>query len=164
VTAPASTPVIPPHVDAKPTPTHACVRCGAPVAIDVGLCERCNPLGLRDSSASQVHGLAIGGVFAAVVILAIIARLSLSGVGPFVATAVASPDGNGLAVTLSVTNQGSSTGQTTCRVTDPADRTGATGAIILSPRIEPKQTLTFTTHVTALGTTARPLDATCSAP
>ena len=47
--------------DAQPELTHACVRCGAPVAIDVGLCERCNPLGLRDSSASQVHGIAIGG-------------------------------------------------------------------------------------------------------
>src|SRR4029077_3481238 len=93
------------HPPVAPAPMHACVRCGAPVAVDVGLCERCNPLGLRDSSASQVHGLAIGGVFAAVIILAIFARLSVSGVGPFVATAVATPDGTGLAVALSVTNQ-----------------------------------------------------------
>ena len=39
--------------------THPCVRCGAPVPLDVGLCERCNPLGLRDSSASQVHGTVV---------------------------------------------------------------------------------------------------------
>ena len=102
---------------------HACVRCGAPVPIDVGLCERCNPLGLRDSSASQVHGIAIGGVVLAVVLLAVFARISVSGIGPFAASASAVSQGNGLAVTLAVTNKGTSVGQTTCRVTDPADRT-----------------------------------------
>ena len=35
------------------------------------------------SSASQVHGIAIAGVVAAVIILAIVARLAVSGVGPF---------------------------------------------------------------------------------
>ena len=46
-----------------PALTHPCARCGAPVALDVGLCERCNPLGLKDSASSQVHGtvfLAVG--------------------------------------------------------------------------------------------------------
>ena len=148
----------------KPAPRHACVRCGAPVAIDVGLCERCNPLGLRDSSASQVHGIAIGGVVVAIVLLAIFARLSVNGIGPFVASASAVPDGNGLALTLTVTNQGSSLGQTTCRVTDPADRTGSAGAIVLSPRIAPAETRTFTIHVTELGTAAIPLDVACKGP
>jgi hypothetical protein len=140
------------------------VRCGAPVAIDVGLCERCNPLGLRDSSASQVHGIAIGGVILAIVLLAIFARISVSGIGPFVASATAVPDGDGLALTLIVTNQGTSVGQTTCRVTDPADRTGAAGAIVLSPRIQPKETRTFTVHTTDLGTAAVPLDIACKGP
>jgi hypothetical protein len=150
---------------ATPTgPTHPCVRCGAPVAIDVGLCERCNPLGLRDSSASQVHGIAIAGVAVAIILLAIFARMAVTGIGPFVATASAVPDGNGLALSLTVTNQGSSIGQTTCRVTDPTDRTGAAGAIVLSPRIEPNQTLTFTVHVTELGTAAVPLDVACKGP
>jgi hypothetical protein len=134
------------------------------VAIDVGLCERCNPLGLRDSSASQVHGIAIAGVAVAIVVLAIVARLSITGIGPFPAVASAVPDGNGLALSLTVTNQGSSEGQATCRVTDPTDRTGAAGAIVLSPRIGPSETLTFTVHVTELGTEAVPLDAVCSAP
>jgi hypothetical protein len=74
------------------------------------------------------------------------------------------PDADGLAVTLSVTNRGSSAGQTTCRVTDPADRTGNTGGFMLSPQIEPEQTLTFTQRLTALGTTVRPLVAECSSP
>jgi hypothetical protein len=149
---------------AKPAPTHACVRCGAPVAIDVGLCERCNPLGLRDVSSSQVHGIAIGGVALFVLILAVLGRFALSGIGPFEAAASAVPDGNALAVTLTVTNKGSSSGQTTCRVTDPADRTGNTGAFMLSPRIDPGKTVSFTQTVTLLGSTVRPLEAQCSAP
>jgi hypothetical protein len=145
--------------------THGCARCGAPVPLDVGLCERCNPLGLRDVSSSQVHGIAIGGVVAGVIALAIVARLALSGIGPFEASvADAVRDGSALAITLSVTNRGSSTGQTTCRVTDPADRTGNAGAFMLSPRIEPGQTVAFTQRITELGSTARPLAVECSKP
>jgi hypothetical protein len=140
------------------------VRCGAAVPIDVGLCERCNPLGLRDSASSQVHAIAVGGIVAFIVILAIAGRFALAGIGPFQASATAVPDGAGLAVTLTVTNQGSSVGQTTCRVSDPADRTGNLGGFVLSPKIEPGATVTFTQHMTELGATVRPLAADCSAP
>jgi hypothetical protein len=154
-----------PAPTAKPALTHPCARCGAPVALDVGLCERCNPLGLRDASSSQVHGIAIGGVALFVVFLAIVGRLVLSGVGPFDASvASAVTDGSGLAITLTVTNTGSGGGRTTCRVLDPADRTGSTGAFLLSPQIEPGQTVTFTQTVTALGAVERPLTVDCSAP
>jgi hypothetical protein len=135
------------------------------VPLDVGLCERCNPLGLRDSSSSQVHGIAIAGVIAFVIFLAVVARFAVAGIGPFearVAQAVA--DGNGLAVTLSVTNRGTSDGQTTCRVTDPADRTGSAGAFVLSPSIAAGQTVTFTPRITELGATVRPLVVECSSP
>jgi len=145
--------------------THACVRCGRPVSIDVGLCERCNPLGLRDSSASQVHGIAIGGVVAFVVFLAIVGRLALAGIGPFEGTVTdVRTDGIGLAVTLSVTNRGSNDGQTTCRISDPADRTGNLGGFMLTPQIQPGQSVTFTARVTALGATVRPLVAECKSP
>jgi hypothetical protein len=150
---------------AVPELTHPCVRCGAPVPLDVGLCERCNPLGLKDSSASQVHGIAIAGVAAAVIILAIVGRMAVSGVGPFdgrVLSAV--PDNGGLAVTLQVTNGGTSSGQTTCRVLDPADRNGGRGGLVLSPQIEPGQTLSFTKRVTELGLIVRPLSVECSTP
>lgn len=150
---------------APTAPTHPCARCGAKVAIDVGLCERCNPLGLRDVSSSQVHGIAIGGVVVFVIFLAIVGRIAIAGIGPFEASvAGAVPDGKGLAITLAVTNRGTSGGQTTCRVTDPADRTGNPGAFILSPTISPGQTLTFTDHVTVLGSTPRILDVDCSSP
>ena len=149
----------------KPELTHGCARCGAPVPLDVGLCERCNPLGLRDSSSSQVHGIAIGAVIFGVIVLAIVGRLALSGIGPFEASvANAATDGPALAITLSVTNRGSSSGQTTCRVTDPADRTGNPGAFVLSPRIEPGQTVEFTRRITELGSAARPLAVQCSKP
>jgi hypothetical protein len=135
------------------------------VAIDVGLCERCNPLGLKDSSSSQVHGIAIGGVVVFVLFLAIVGRLALAGIGPFEAAYVgAVPDGTGLAVSVTVTNRGTSSGQTTCRVTDPADRSGNPGGYVLSPSIPAGETVTFTKHVTGLGTAVRPLAIACDAP
>lgn len=148
----------------NPAPTHACVRCGAPVAIDVGLCELCNPLGLRDSSSSQVHGIAIGGIVLFIVILAVVGRVAISGIGPFDGAATAAQDGTALNVTLTVTNKGTSSGQTTCRILDPLDRTSNIGAFVLSPRIEAGQTVTFTHRVTELGDTVRPLKAECSSP
>ena len=154
-----------PTPGAKPGLTHPCVRCGAPVPLDVGLCEKCNPLGLRDSSSSQVHGIAIGGVIAFVIFLAIVGRVALAGVGPFEASiAGVEPAGAGLAVTLTVKNSGSSQGRTTCRVLDPADRTGSTGAFLLSPMIDPGQTATFSQTVTQLGTVPRPFTVDCSTP
>ena len=149
----------------RPAQTHACVRCGRPVALDVGLCEQCNPLGLKDSSASQVHGTVVIAVLLAFVGLAVIARLALSGVGPFPATVVSAvPAADGVEVTLTVTNEGTGAGQTTCRVIDPADRSGGESAFLLSPRIEPGQTVTFTKTVTVLGTDPGPLDVSCKAP
>ncbi len=151
--------------DPKPGLTHGCARCGAPVPLDVGLCEKCNPLGLRDVSASQVHGIAIGGVILFVVILAVVGRFLLAGIGPFegsVANAV--PAGAGLAITLTVTNQGSAAGQTTCHVTDPKDRSAGMGGFILSPKVGPGATVTFTQTITDLGSTVRPFDVDCSTP
>lgn len=160
------TPTASPGTASGPTPlTHGCVRCGAPVPLDVGLCERCNPLGLKDSSASQVHGTVFIGVLAAVVGLALIARLTLAGLGPFQSTVVrAATDGAGLAITLTVTNQGTAAGQTTCRLTDPRDRNGGGAAFVLSPRIDPGATVTFTKTVTELGKTVRDLAVECSSP
>lgn len=150
---------------AIPKLTHPCVRCGARVPLDVGLCERCNPLGLRDSSASQVHGIALIGVAAAVIGLAVIGRLAVSGVGPFDGRIVsAAPDRCALAITLQVTNRGTSVGQTTCRVSDPADRSGGRDGFLLSPQVQPGQTVSFTKRVTELGATVRDLTVECSAP
>ena len=150
---------------ASPELTHACVRCGARVAVDVGLCEDCNPLGLRDVSATQVHGIAFIGVTAAIIILAIVARLAVSGIGPFTPRIDSlAADGEALSITLTITNEGRAAGRTTCRLTDPLDRSGGGAGLVLSPPIEPGQTLTFTKRMTGLGSTVRDLAVECSAP
>ena len=78
----------------------------------------------------------------AVVVLAVLGRLALSGVGPFSAEiAGVEPAADGLTVTLEVTNTGTSAGQTTCRVTDASPRSGGAAAIVQSPRIEPGDAL-----------------------
>ena len=72
----------------------SCVRCGQPTGIDHGLCEECNPLGLRDASSSagprDVPRRAAGGHRARGP-----RAVCLSGVGPFIATIRRRPAGEG---------------------------------------------------------------------
>jgi hypothetical protein len=150
---------------AAPMLTHPCVRCGKPTDIDRGLCEECNPLGLRDASASQVHGIALVGVILAIVALAVVARFAVGGIGPFEATvADVQSAGSALTVTVEVTNTGSSAGQTTCRITDASPRGGGQAALVQSPRIEPGETRSFTREVTEFGSEPLPLAVECHAP
>ena len=112
-----------------------------------------------------MHAIAIGGIALFVLVLAVAGRVALAGIGPFNATvANVVPAAGGLDVTLTVGNAGSSSGQTTCHVTDPADRTSNQGAFVLSPSVAAGQTVTFTKHVTELGTTARSLEVECPTP
>jgi len=149
----------------SPAGTHACVRCGAPTPLDRGLCEECNPLGLKDSASSQVHGTVFVGVLVAVVLLALVARLAVSGIGPFPADLVyATPEGDGLSVTLQVTNNGSAAGQTTCRLYDRSPRSSGASAIVQSPVVEPGHTVSFSRLVTAFGAERRDLGVECSSP
>jgi len=158
-----SSPVLP---AAPPAPTHGCARCGRPVPIDVGLCEQCNPLGLSDVASSQAHGTVFLAIGVGVVILAILGRLALSGIGPFsarVAGIVSSPPG--LSVTLVVTNEGSRAGTASCRLSDPdSPGIGPDSTAVTSPRIEPGQSATFSALITTLGSTVRPVAVTCSGP
>jgi len=142
------------------------MRCGAPVAAaNAALCDDCNPLGLAQPSATQVHGIAFAGIVLAVVLLAILARVAVSGIGPFDAQVSAvAPSRDGLAVTLLVTNTGTSPGATSCRVTDPAARFGGAGGLIQTPRIEAGATISVTAVLAQLGTTPRLLAVECSAP
>jgi hypothetical protein len=151
---------------AKPAPTHGCARCGAPVALDVGLCERCNPLGLRDSASSQVHGTVFIAVGLAVVALAIFAHLAVSGIGPFTSavTGVRAGDTPGTVfATLSVRNDGSSAGSATCRVTDPSDPALVHSLVVYSARIEPGATAAWEQPVD-FGTPGQPLAISCKGP
>ncbi len=148
-----------------PVGTHACVRCGAQTALDRGLCEDCNPLGLKDAASSQVHGTVFVALAVAVVVLALLARLSVSGIGPFSASVHSvAAEGTGLAVAIEVTNEGSNAGPTTCRVSDSSRRSNGAAAIVQSPRIEPGATITFTRTIAAFGAEPRELAVECSAP
>ena len=144
-------------------PLHGCVRCGARIPVSQAMCERCNPLGLKQPSASQAHGTVFVGIAVAVVALAVIARLAVSGIGPFkgqVAGVEAAP--GGLEVSITVTNAGSTAGATTCRIDDPAIRgIGPEAAYVTSPIIEPGETVTFSAVVASLGTTVKPLTVDC---
>ncbi len=144
-------------------PTHPCVRCGAPVGPGIGLCERCNPLGLRDTASSQVHGSVFIAIAVAVIGLAVFARLAFAGVGPFESSIDAvEPAAGGLAVTMTVRNDGEAAGQTTCRVADEGRSGGA--EVLLIPRLEPGESRTFQRTLTQLGTTVRPLVIECRTP
>jgi hypothetical protein len=159
MTAPATTP-------ARPAQTHPCARCGAPVALDVGLCERCNPLGLRDSASSQVHGTVFVAVAAAVAGLAIAAHLAVAGIGPFTARVTAmtpGPSAGVLIATIEARNDGRSIGTATCRLTDPLDPALVHSTIVYSPRIAPGATVIFDQEVT-FGSVDRMLAVTCSGP
>lgn len=153
-------------IPATPAETHGCVRCGAPVPLDIALCDRCNPLGLPQPASTQAHGTILLAIVASVVALALLGKFALAGIGPFtgnVAGVVAAPPG--LAVTLSVHNEGSSAGSTTCRVYDPASGgVGPDSAYILSPQIPPGQTLSFSKETTALGSVVRQLAVACTGP
>jgi hypothetical protein len=161
MTAPA-TPIPP----ARPAPTHPCARCGAPVALDIGLCERCNPLGLKDSASSQVHGTVFVAVALAVVGLAIAGHIAVAGIGPFVAqvtTVRAAPDGAGVVAMISVRNDGSSAGTASCRLSDPADRGIKTSEVVYTPMIPPGTTIEFD-HEVSFGSAGQPLDVACTGP
>jgi len=154
----------------SPTPpgelTHGCVRCGAPIPIADGMCERCNPLGLKQPAASQAHGTVVLGIIVAVIVLFALAKISIHGVGPFqgvVAAVVSAPPG--LAVTVTVTNEGTTAGSTTCRIYDPTIQgIGPESTYADSPRVPPGQTVSFSQQVSSLGTVVRPLAVSCSNP
>jgi hypothetical protein len=107
-------------------------------------------------------------VVVGVIVLAFLARLAVAGVGPFAARVDAvAPASGGLAVTLTVTNEGDATGQTTCRIAPIRDRSTTGGSFVLTPRLAPGETRSFTTTVTELGPEAREaadLVVTCRTP
>lgn len=144
-------------------PTHGCVRCGARIPIAESMCEACNPLGLKAPAASQAHGTVFLGIAIAVVIMAVVARLLVSGVGPFTSTVDAVvADPAGLRVTITVANEGSAAASTTCRISDPTIRgLGPETVFVQSPVMDPGASVTFDTVVTGFGATPKPLAADC---
>ncbi|MEA2519032.1 MAG: hypothetical protein QOF49_1112 [Chloroflexota bacterium] len=155
-----------PATPARPAPTHPCARCGAPVAPDVGLCERCNPLGLKDSASSQVHGTVFLAVGLAIAGLAIDAQLAVAGIGPFtarIATIRPAAAAGAVVASIEIRNEGTNVGRASCRVTDPAQRGAIDSLVITSPQIAAGATVTFD-HELPFGDPGRPLSVVCSGP
>ncbi len=146
-------------------PTHPCVRCGRQISLDASMCEDCNPLGLSQPATSQAHGTVFLAIAAAVVLLAVAGKLALSGVGPFQGevSAVQAAEG-GLSVSLTVHNQGTKAGATTCRVTEASRHGTGPAAVLLSPKVEPGGSLTFSTTVAQFGPSPQPLAVECQSP
>ncbi len=146
-------------------PTHPCARCGAPVGPGIGLCEQCNPLGLRDVASGQVHGSVFIALTVAIILLAVVARLSVAGLGPFPASIDGvSAAGDALAVTLTVTNEGGASGQTTCRLNRAGDRGTGTAAFVTSPTLAARETRTFQAVITEFGSVPTDLEVACRTP
>ena len=142
--------------------TQPCVRCGAPVSLQTALCERCNPLGLAQPSASQTHGTVFLGIGAAVLILASLAASSVKGIGPFdvqMTPAISVP--GGLSVQVSVTNTGSGGGAATCRVTTTKLGSAGVQEIVTTERIEPGATVIVERELRAFGSEPIPLLISC---
>lgn len=158
------------HAD-RPTPpgsaepTHGCVRCGAPIPLSDGMCEQCNPLGLKGPSASQAHATVFAGIGIAVIGMAIVAHFLVSGVGPFNGSvSEVATDPGGLRVTISVTNTGSQAGSTTCRIDDPSlPGIGPDAVFVQSPIVQPGATVQFDAVVSSLGTEPKALTTDCGA-
>ena len=130
------------------------------------MCDRCNPLGLKQPASSQAHGTVFVGIAIAVILLALLGRFAIAGVGPFSGKVVAVvPDPPNLVVTLTVRNDGSRAGSTTCRVYEAGDAgISPNAAYVLSPPIEPGATISFSKLVTTLGSTQLELATECTGP
>ena len=140
----------------------ACVRCGAPVSLQTALCERCNPLGLAQPSASQAHGTVFLGIGAAVLLLASLAGSASRGIGPFTVTMSAADSvPGGLAVAITITNTGATAGSATCQVTTSEIGSAGLSEIISTPRIEPGATTTVDRQLKSFGSDPIPLAISC---
>jgi hypothetical protein len=130
--------------------------------LQTALCERCNPLGLAQPSASQAHGTVFLGIGLAVLILASLAASSVKGIGPFeVQMSQAASVPGGLSVGISVKNAGSGAGSATCRVTTTKLGSAGIQEIVTTERIQPGATVTVQRELRAFGADPIPLLINC---
>jgi len=142
--------------------TQPCVRCGAPVSLQEALCERCNPLGLAQPSASQAHGTVFLGIGVAVLLLASLAGGSAKGVGPFTAqisAPISVPDG--LSVEIIVENTGSGAGSAACSVSTTKIGSAGLTEMVTTKRIDPGSSVVITRELKAFGAEPIPLQIDC---
>ena len=131
-------------------PHDRCVRCGRPTPLGVSLCEIDNPGHIGAPSATQLHATMLAGVGVGVVLLALVAKLVLAGVGPFdarVLSATVRPDG-GADVVLQVVNRGSKDAAASCQVSH-GDAPRPDDPLFLTQRIPAGATLQVSRSIPA---------------
>jgi hypothetical protein len=155
----------PTSLGTRPEPTHGCVRCGRPIPIHVALCDDCNPLGLKQPAATQVHAIAAGGILLFVLFLAVVGRGALQGIGPFSGEirGIESAQ-NGLLVTVAVTNKGTNPSATTCRVVGGDREPGGPAELLQTPNVPAGKTIEFSAVVSAFGGDPVDLAVDCQSP
>ena len=136
-----------------------CAQCGTARRDDLQVCVRCetrfpdaSPEPIDDLDAAlprpaapaqtQSHGTVLLGVICGFIVLAVLLKLSIRGVGPFEVELVDSQRaGDTLRVTLDITNTGERAGRANCRIplADSADVVQPPKTIVTA-RIEPGET------------------------
>jgi hypothetical protein len=145
------------------TDVRRCIKCGNEVGPEESMCAVCLRAGMVPPAASQYHGTIAVAIIAAVAALAVAASLSLRGVGPYeVAVMDAQPGAEGVAVTLSVTNEGTRPGRAKCRIVarDAAGRTLGT-LNLLSAQIPGGESLRFDQELPGLASVPDELAVSC---
>jgi hypothetical protein len=121
-----------------------CIKCGREVGPDESMCATCLAPGMVAPSASQYHGTVAVAIVLAVAALAIAASLTLRGIGPWSASIDGAEANSGsVAVTLTVTNEGTASGRAKCRIVARGD----TGQVL--------RTRNYVTSAISGGTTSR---------
>ncbi|MDQ6683240.1 MAG: hypothetical protein M3Y88_08220 [Chloroflexota bacterium] len=142
-----------------------CIKCGREIGPDETICGVCNRAGMATPSATQYHGTVVVAIIAGVVALAIAASLSLRGVGPYRAEAVAFAPGPGdvVDVTVAITNEGSKLGHAKCQLTafDASGRELQSSNIV-STAIPGGERVTDHAQIPGVGQPAARVSVTCS--
>ena len=107
-----------PSTAADTRPARHCIKCGREIGPDESICEVCNRAGMVTPSASQYHGTMVVAIITGVIGLAIWASLATRGVGPYQASVVsfAPVEGDAVAVTVQVWNEGTNRGTPICNL------------------------------------------------
>lgn len=142
-----------------------CIKCGREVGPDESICEICNRAGMATPSATQYHGTVVAAIVLAVVGLAVLASMSLRGVGPYGAEVrdVDAADPIGYAITYAVTNQGTRPGRAKCQLVaiDDVGRALRTRGTVTS-QITGGDTIELTETIPGLEVEPATVDVTCS--
>ena len=103
------------------------------------------------------------GIAIAVVLMAVVARMIIADMGPFTSSVAGIvTDPAGLRVTVTVRNEGTTDGATTCRIDDPTlGGIGPEAAFVESPKVPAGEAISFDVVVTGFGTEPKALIADC---